>query len=303
MNYTLYLSGGLGKIITAIPACEKFVRKNPNTIIMLGYHTPVFFGNPILTNNVFDITTKGLYDKVKDSKILTPEPYFNNDYLNGKISLADAWNQEINKDKETMPTAKIFLSSHEKKFTKIVKQNNRPTIAFQPFGNTANFENNDVFDLTMRSLPKLVSTELIKLFKKLGCNIFLITNHQIPFFNQTDFINYYPPDARHFMAAVSNCDYFVGIDSSGQHIARSFDIPGTVIMGGTNSINVTYPDFFNVINDQQDKLYQFFGPFAESFDNYLNGITTSSIMDFNDKKIKDLCNNISKHFRSSIKKK
>lgn len=303
MNYTIYLTGGLGKIITAIPACEKFVQKNPSSIIMLGHHTPVFFGNPILTNNVFDITTKGVYDKVKDSKILTPDPYLNNDYLNGKISLADAWNQEINNDKEQMPVPKLFLSSHEKKFTRIVKQNNRPTIAFQPFGNTANFENNDVFDFTMRSLPKFVSVELIKLFKKLGCNIFLITHHQVPFYNQTDFVNYFPPDTRHYIATISNCDYFVGIDSSGQHIARSFNVPGTVIMGGTNSINATYPDFFNVVNDKQDKSYQFFGPFAESFDNYLNGITNSSVMDFNDKKIKELCNNITKHFKSSVRKK
>lgn len=302
MNYTIYLTGGLGKIITAIPACEKFVKKNPNTIILLGWHTPIFFGNPILAYKVFDVTTKGLYDKIKDTKVLRPEPYFNNDYLAGKINLADAWNQEINEDKESMPIPNLYVSKYEEQNSKIVKQKGKITVAFQPFGTSAQFQDDNVVDFSTRSLPKNITIELVKFFKKQNYNIFLITDQQITFLNQMDFINYYPNDIRHYVAAVKQCDYFVGIDSSGQHIARSFNIPGTIIMGASNTINTTYPDFFNVVNDDVHKEYQFFGPFTDLFDNYLRGINNSKLMDFDDKKIKFITNNIQKHTKQSIKK-
>lgn len=301
MNYTIYLTGGLGKIITAIPACEKFVKKNPNTIIVLGWHTPVFFGNPILSHKVFDISTKGLYDKIKDTKILHPEPYFNNDYLNGKISLADAWNQEINHDKELMPIPKLFVSKFECQTSSVIKQNNKPTIAFQPYGTSSKLENNNVTDYSMRSLSKDVTLALVKLFKRLSYNIFLITNQQISFLNAEDFVNYYPTDIRHYVAAVSQCDYFVGIDSSGQHIARSYNIPGSIIMGGSNTVNTTYPEFFNICNDKIGREYQFFGPFTDLFDNYLKNIENSYIMDLSEADIKNLCANIQKHMKKSIK--
>lgn len=301
MSYTIYLTGGLGKIITAIPACEKFVRKNPNTIIVLGWHTPVFFGNPLLTDKVFDISTKGLYSKIKDSKVLQPEPYFNNDYLNGKISLVDAWNQELNSDKESMPIPKLYVSKFELQASSVVKQKNKPTIAFQPFGTSSKFENNDVTDYSMRSLSKNTTLSLVKLFKKYNYNVFLITNQQISFLTAEDFVSYYPNDIRHYVAAVSQCDYFVGIDSSGQHIARSFNIPGSIIMGGSNTVNTTYPDFFNICNDKIGREYQFFGPFTDLFDNYLKNIENSYIMDLCEKDIKELCNNIQKHMKRSIK--
>lgn len=303
MKTTIYLTGGLGKVITAIPACEKFVKKNPNTTIVLSWHTPVLFGNPILTDKVFDFSTKGLHEKIKDTKILAPEPYFNNDYLNGKINLADAWNQEINGDKESMPVPKLYISKYEYNISKAVKPNSNPTIAFQPFGNSAIIENNDITDNSYRSLPKHLTIELVKLFKRLGANIFLVTNQQITFLNAVDFVNYYPPDVRHYMAAINHCDYFVGVDSSGQHIARSYDIPGTIIMGASNTVNTTYPDFFNVINDNPEKPYQFFGPLNDIFDNYLNNVRNSFVMDFTEKDIKDICNKIQKHFKTHIKKK
>ena len=137
--------------------------------------------------------------------------------------------------------------------------------------------------------------------KKYNYNVFLITNQQISFLNAEDFISYYPNDIRHYVAAVSQCDYFVGIDSSGQHIARSFNIPGSIIMGGSNTVNTTYPDFFNICNDKIGREYQFFGPFTDLFDNYLKNIENSYIMDLCEKDIKELCNNIQKHMKRSIK--
>ena len=51
-------------------------------------------------------------------------------------------------------------------------------------------------------------------------------------------------DLRFYMAMISQCDYFVGVDSVGQHMARAFNKPGLVIMGSTFEQNVSYPDYF-----------------------------------------------------------
>jgi ADP-heptose:LPS heptosyltransferase len=53
-------------------------------------------------------------------------------------------------------------------------------------------------------------------------------------------------DLRFYMAMISQCDYFVGVDSVGQHMARAFNKPGLVIMGSTFEKNVTYPDHFKI---------------------------------------------------------
>ena len=51
-------------------------------------------------------------------------------------------------------------------------------------------------------------------------------------------------DLRFFMAMISQADAFVGVDSVGQHMARSFDLPGLIIMGSTFEVNVSYPEHF-----------------------------------------------------------
>ncbi len=55
------------------------------------------------------------------------------------------------------------------------------------------------------------------------------------------------PDLRMYMSLISESDYFVGCDSVGQHMARAFNKPGTVIMGSTFEQNVSYPEHFDIV--------------------------------------------------------
>lgn len=296
---TILIDGGIGRTITAIPALEKFVTKNPNTYIITHGWTPIILGNPILTNYVFDNSTKNLFHRIKDSVILKPEPYFNSDYLNGKINLADAFNQVINHDKEKMYVPKLYLAQQEIKNTNVVKKGTTPTIAFQPFGSTAVITQDNVEDNTLRSLNKQTTLEIIKLLKSEGVNIFLVTDKQIPWLQRSDFVDYYPNNIRDLAATIYNCDYFIGIDSSAQHIARCFDKPGTVIIGGTNPINVTYPDHFNLFNHDSNRVYM---PYRISdFDFWLGEIQNANILNFDNKKMKDCIANIKKHLRKALK--
>ena len=55
---------------------------------------------------------------------------------------------------------------------------------------------------------------------------------------------------RKWAGVIEQCDYFIGCDSVGQHIARGYEVPGTVILGSTFAVNVTYPGYFNIIEKE-----------------------------------------------------
>ena len=62
-------------------------------------------------------------------------------------------------------------------------------------------------------------------------------------------------DLRMWAALIDAADYFVGVDSVGQHMARATNTPGTVIFGSTFPINTSYPDYFQIIEKAGAKKY------------------------------------------------
>lgn len=257
INTTFLLSGGAGRIITAIPALEKYARLNPNDdfkVIVHGWEN-VYWNHPLLQHKTFGISTKGIFDNiVKNSKIIAPEPYYVNDYYNQKISLIEAFDKEINKtdNHNDLDIPRLYLHSSELNTVKIMiekalkdKQKSK-FVVFQPFGSGATINNNFFSDSSNRSLDQESALKLGR---------FLSKDAVVLYFGPSEFIhpddnfmlnakNLLNNDLRFYIAMISQCDFFVGIDSVGQHIARSFNKPGLVIMGSTFEKNVSYPDHF-----------------------------------------------------------
>lgn len=301
MKKTLIIQGDLSKVLTAIPALEKFVINNPDCTIIIYEYIALFWGNKILVNNIFDSNTKDNYQRIKNTKITKPDPYLNSDFLNGKISLIDAWNQEINGNKEHLSFPSIHLQEYEKIIGTSVRKNYfSKVIAFQPFSNDVEFFEGQIKDKSCKSLNVKTCKELVKKIKNQGYGLWLITDREVPVLNSSDFINIWPSDPRAYAAIMSQCDYFVGVDGSGQHLARSFNLPGTVIMGGSNTVNNTYPDHFNILNDKPNRDYMPVG--LAEFDRYLAEANNDSILSFDDNEIKELCNNVIKHIKKSTKR-
>jgi len=95
-------------------------------------------------------------------------------------------------------------------------------------------------------------------------------------------------DLRFYMAMISQCDYFVGADSVGQHIARSFDKPGVVIMGSTFEKNVSYPDYFKIYRNGIKPTYnpiRIGGVDCEMADR-----ANDQVMSFNDQQLLEISN-------------
>ena len=86
-----FINGGAGRVITSIPALEKFHEENPDDdfVIVCEGGTDFFKGHPTLYRKTYDVWHKNLFeDKLKDRICKTPEPYRVFEYYNatGKFS-------------------------------------------------------------------------------------------------------------------------------------------------------------------------------------------------------------------------
>ena len=257
MNTTFLLSGGAGRIIAAIPALEKYHHLNPYDdfkVLIYGWEN-LYWNHPLLQSRTYGVGQKGIFDLiVKDSKLVNPEPYHNNNYYNQQINLAQAFDADINKtiNHSDLTSPSLYCHSGEvnaaQKMINEVKQqkNKKKFIVYQPYGSGIQLVNNRPFDSSGRSLDvddalklgQLMSKDAVVLY--FGPNDFIHPSDNF-MLNAKDIPG---ADLRFYMAMISQCDYFVGVDSVGQHMARAFNKPGLVIMGSTFEQNVSYPDHF-----------------------------------------------------------
>jgi ADP-heptose:LPS heptosyltransferase len=172
------------------------------------------------------------------------------------------------------------------------------TIIFQPFGRGAKLEKEIVMDEESRSLS---SKDYLSLGRKLA------TKYNIVFFGEPqfqlaadNFAGKYTCDLRQWGALIEEADYFVGVDSVGQHMARAVGTPGTVIFGSTFPINTSYPDFFNIFDRSMNKKY---APIRiAGLDVGLANRLNEKTMLFDEKALNDLYTNICNDIEKKVKK-
>lgn len=305
-----YIDGGAGRVIAAIPALEKYSKLHPTEdwgVIVAGWDNLVW-GNPALQDRTFNPDTKGIFDLyIKDSKIITPEPYRVNGYFNQKLSLAEAFDEEINQteDHTDLSPPRIILSKNEEKTAANViadmKQqqgDKKCTVVIQPFGRSARVDRNDIIDDSSRSIePKAYLSLVRRLSAK--CNIILFAENQF-FMTEDTYTFKLQTDLRGWAAIIEASDYFIGCDSVGQHMARAFNKPGTVVIGSTFAVNTTYPDFFNIYEKPQQKKYS---PIRIcGLDSHLADRMNDMLMDFSDREVDELYNNIIKDIDQKVKR-
>ncbi len=299
MNTTFLLTGGAGRIICAIPALEEFHQQNPNDDFKVLIHgwSNLYDSHLLLQNRTYDINQKGVFDLIVRNSILkVPEPYHENLYYNQRCHLVEAFQREILVDEyspDVIP--KLYLHSNEDATAQrmiqqaLMKFKKKNFIVFQPFGSgmTDNFE-----DPTERSLTKAGFEHLTGLMaENLDAVILYMGDLKFDVFKNENVLltakDIPGADLRFFMAMIKNCDYFVGVDSVGQHMARSFNVSGTVVLGSTFETNVTYPDWFKVYRKSGFK--PTYNPIRIApFDAELTDRINSGIMNFTRAEIEDI---------------
>ncbi len=262
MNTTFIINGGAGRVITAIPALEKYARLHPQDdfkLLVYGWEN-LYWSHPILQEKTFSAAQKGLFETIiKNNRTVCPEPYLTYGYYNQELSLAEAFDQEINDttDHSDLDKPNLYLSTYEQtsirriiaEFKEQTKKNKVAVI--QPYGSGLQLLNGRPFDSSHRSMDV---DHYLKLVKSLSndCLIFFFGSQDFRHPGDDVSVNLmkFNPDLRMFMALISECDYYIGCDSVGQHMARAFNKPGTILMGSTFEKNVSYADHFRIIRKE-----------------------------------------------------
>ena len=301
MNKTFIINGGSGRVITAIPALEKYHRLNPDDdfkVIVHGWES-LYWSHPILQQRTIGVHQKDIFEQyIKPRQVICPEPYYQYDYYNQKISLAEAFDREINQttDHSDLTKPNLYLSSYEKNSVKRIitefkeKHNKSKVVIIQPYGSSMQIMNNRPFDSTHRSLD---SDDYLFMIENLSKDSLIFYFGTPDLRHPGDQISVdlktFSPDLRMFMALISECDYFIGCDSVGQHMAMSFNKPGSIFMGSTFEKNVTYPKHFKIFrNKNKTPTYRpiRFGGVDSEFTDRLN----DGIMEFTKDDLKHFCN-------------
>lgn len=265
MNTTFIITGGAGRVIAAIPALEKYHRLKPKdnfNVIVHGWDS-LYWSHPLLQKRTFGAHQKGLFDSIiQNTKICSPEPYHNNRFYNQKISLIEAFDEEINHTKKhnDLEIPKLYLSNIEDSSIQDfieeekTKQKKRKVVVFQPYGSGVNHIAKQPVDPSNRSLSLATYYQIVKELSK-DAVIFYASQPQFRHPNDTLSVTFddKQPYLRTMMGLIKHCDYFVGIDSVGQHMARAFNKPGTVLMGATDETNFSYKDHFQIIRKENRK--------------------------------------------------
>jgi hypothetical protein len=260
------INGGAGRVITAIPALEKFSRLNPDNdfrVIVHGWQD-LYWSHPLLQPRTVGIHQKNVFTEyVQDRLLVCPEPYYLFDYYNQKISMAQAFDREINQTHEHTDLTKpnLFISTYERmsvqriiqEFRELHKKNK--VVIIQPYGSGMNLNNQIPHDNTHRSLMCDHYLTLAEYLYNRDGLIFFFGPKELKHPADTFSVDLtkFNPDLRMWMSLIAESDYFVGCDSVGQHMARAFGKPGSIFMGSTFEQNVSYPDHFRIFRKQGHK--------------------------------------------------
>jgi len=304
MDTTFLLTGGAGRVAAAIPALEKYHYLNPNDNfkILVAQWDMFFWSNPVLQDRTFEFNQKGNFELfIKNSKLVAPEPYYYHKFYNQQVNLTQAFDEIINGDTQHNDLKEfgyLYLNSSEKNYAKAATQELKNTkhrkkvVVFQPYGSSCELLNNEVVDYSNRSIDKKTYFSIVK---KLSKHVAIIYLGPSTFRHEQDdistFLNDDPYYIRNMIATISECDYFLGVDSMGQHIAKSFNKPGLLLMGGTDERNVSYSNHFKFFRKPNTLPKYVPIRINDTDSNYANRIN-DGLLNLTDQEINQICDSV-----------
>lgn len=273
MKTIINLDGGLGRIITSIPALLKYGKNHPDEdwYVMVPYWGFIFWGIEELQQRTFDPEMKGAFENYywDADKVISPEPYKLPAFYRNEISLREAFDVLINEttDHSDLPdmtlsfsldeilNAKSFINrSLNYKFGEPSSccgeppHQNKKVIVYQPFGSSSYQSEFGIYDKTVRSINQMFADKIAHELQEDYLVINMCGKNNFSGFGGVMNLAE-DPDLRVWAAIIHEADYFVGCDSCGQHIAKAVGTPSSVVISGTHEVNMSYPDEFHIIKN------------------------------------------------------
>ena len=274
-----FLNGGMGRIISAIPALEKYyeAKEDPDFIIVIEGICNIMNGHPTLDNKTYDMYHKNLFHtKLINMDIVSPEPYRLNEYFNQKCDIAQAFDMLINnKGIRELPAPTLILSKEEllegrKAIDEIKKKvKKEKLVIIQPFGRAITQIDNSFVDKSNRSIEFSNLKQIIKKLQEKDWAVCIMSEFGIEF-KDAGFKDEVAipeiPDLRKWAGLIKYADHFLGCDSVGQHLAKAMETPTSVVMGATYPINTSYPNDKNFTIIDMGQFDREYDPIRISFD-------------------------------------
>lgn len=265
MKTIINIDGGIGRVMTSIPALLKYAKNHPDDewyIMCYGWDF-CFWGIEELQPRVYHPEQRGVFDSIlwNADEVITPEPYRLPAYYRHEISLAQAFDRLINNttDHSDLPELELPSTLPEKMRARdIVGQAGmsaygadfvkRKIVVIQPYGSTVTKTNLGFYDEALKSIPDDYMKEIVSALED---DCLIINMNGAGNYSQFDkVVNIQEEfDIRTWIAIIRQVDYFIGCDSCGQHIAKGVNTPASVFIAGTHEVNVSYPDDFHIIKN------------------------------------------------------
>ena len=303
-NTTFIISGGAGRVVTSIPALEKYHRLNPDDDFKVLVHgwQDLYWSHPILQDRVFPANQKGHFNNyIKNSRVVAPEPYTLNSFFNQKKNLVESFDEIINNtdNHSDLTTDKYLHTSIIEKnrscelFGQYINKTKKDkVIVFQPFGSGVDIINGTVIDRSNRSLSRESYFKIVQELSKFATIVYAsMPQFRHPNDQISITFDEHKPYLRVLTSFIEQCDYYVGVCSVGQHVAKAFNKPGSIIMGGTDERSFSYPDHFAILRkDGREPVYS---PWRLSDgDCEFADRSNEGIMDFTDEELQNICDHI-----------
>lgn len=307
MKKVVFINGGAGRVIASIPALEELDKRGDLAGIVCEGGLEIFLGHPTLQDKAWDVNHKGLFETlIKDNICVSTEPYRDNAYYNQQSSLQQSfwWDLLGERTKENRQPTLVLSKTEEMGAMSILSQvreqhRKDKTIVIQPYGRSSTMGPGIVFDPSTRSIEQATFIDLVADLSQ-DYNIVYMGEHKLDVVNLPIFQPQETLPLRVWAAIIESADYFIGCDSVGQHLAYSFNKPGTVVCGSTFPINTTYPEHFNIVEKKgSTRVYSpiRIAGFASEEADRLN----DTLMDFSKDELKQIIANIRDHIKKTTK--
>lgn len=307
MRKTIFINGGAGRMLCALPALERFITENPDGYIITEGGLDFIWGNKLLQDRTFESNTKGIFENIiKGSEIISPEPYRDYDYYNQRISIAQAFDKIINGNvRDGFDYRPNIILNKEEELTGVTaikharnEHKKEKTVVIQPFGRSSVNDSNlgVIADYSTRSIETKTYFAIARAVRE-KYNVISMTEFPIPDDNVS--VNPKELTLRKWAAIINDADYFIGCDSVGQHLAYAMKKPGSVLLGSTFAVNVSYPDYFNII--EKEGFEKRYSPIRISeFGCYEADRHNDLALEFTDAETDKIIKNIMSHLKNTI---
>ena len=278
-----FLNGGMGRIISAIPALEKYHEEanDPDFIIVIEGICDIMKGHPTLDTKTYDTNHKNLFHtKLVNMDIVSPEPYRVNEYFNQQCNISQAFDILINnKGVRDLPKPTLNLSKEEliagRKAIDEIKEKlkKEKTVVLQPFGRAITQIDGSFVDKSNRSFEFFNLKNIIRKLQEKGFAVILMSEFGIDFKDAGFPDEVAMPEKvelRQWAAIIKYADQFLGCDSVGQHLAYAVDTPASVVLGPTYPINTSFPNAENFKIIDLGQFTREYDPIRISFDERLS---------------------------------